>query len=247
MASHGFGTIAVHAGQSPDQWNHGAVIPPVCMSSTFHQSSPGQPTKFAYSRCGNPTRDCLETALAALEGAKYGLAFSSGLAAQLTIIQTLVKSGEHIVCCEDCYGGAGEQLRTNFANLGVETTFFEGTNEQNIVDAIIPGRTKIVWIETPTNPCLNLFDLKAVNLAIRKIDPKIVLVVDNTFMSSYLQQPMTFGADIVMHSLSKFMNGHSDVVMGAAMTDSEEIYKKLLYFQESKFLILEMNCNNVGN
>lgn len=235
MASpYGIGTIAIHAGQSPKQWTYGAVIPPVCLSSTFYQPAPAQPIKYEYSRSGNPTRECLETALAALEGAKYGLTFSSGLATQLTIVQSLLKSGDHVVCCEDCYGGTGRQFRTNFANLGIETTFADGTDVFDIAKAIVPGRTKIVWLESPTNPTLKMTDLKAVNDAIRSIDPKIVYVVDNTFMSSVLQQPLTLGADIVMHSLTKYMNGHSDVVMGALMTSDDEIYDKLKFFQNSK-------------
>jgi cystathionine gamma-lyase len=233
-SSHKLGTLAIHAGQSSQQWNHGAIIPPIVLSSTFYQSSPGQPTKYDYSRSGNPTRDCLETALAALEGAKYGLAFSSGLAAQLTIIQSLAKSGEHVVACEDCYGGTGRQLRTNFSNMGIDTTFVEGNEVADIGRAIIPGRTKVVWIESPTNPHLSLFDLKAIHDEIKKIDSKVAYIVDNTFMSSVLQQPLRFGADVVVHSATKYMNGHADVIMGAVMTNNDFIYEKVKFSQNSK-------------
>lgn len=228
------GTLAVQAGQHPRQEAHGAVIPPIYLSCTYYQPSPGQPvTKYDYARSGNPTRDGLETALAAIEEAKYALAFSSGLATQMTVIQSLVKSGQHIVCCEDCYGGTGRQLRTSFVDMDIMTTFVEGIDADSFAEAIIPNKTKMVWIESPTNPCLKLIDLKAVGEAVKRIDPSIVYVVDNTFMSSVLQQPLKLGADIVTHALTKYMNGHSDVVMGALMTNNEHYYNKLKFQQNA--------------
>ena len=155
----------------------------------------------------------------------------------------MVKTGEHVVCCEDCYGGTGEQFRTTFKNMGIETTFVDGTDVASIANAVVPGRTRLVWIETPTNPSLNLTDLKSVHDAIKNIDKSIVFVVDNTFMSSVLQRPIKFGADIVMHSMSKYMNGHSDVVMGCLMTSNDEIYNKLKFNQNGKCFFCQQNID----
>ena len=155
----------------------------------------------------------------------------------------MVKAGEHVICCEDCYGGTGEQFRTAFKNMGIETTFVDGTDVASFANAVIPGRTRVVWVESPTNPTLNLTDLKAVHDAIKNIDKSIVLVVDNTFMSSVLQRPIKFGADIVMHSMSKYMNGHSDVVMGCLVTSNDEIYNKLKSNQNSKCFISRIPTN----
>ena len=162
-----------------------------------------------------------------------GIAFSSGLAVQLTIVQTFVRSGEHIVCCQDCYGGTGRQFRTTLANMQIQTTFVD-EDAASIVRAIIPGKTKLLWIESPTNPSLRVIDLKAVHDEVKKIDENIIYVVDNTFMSSVLQKPLKFGADIVTHSLSKYINGHSDVVMGCLVTSNEELYNKLKFQSNGK-------------
>jgi len=162
------------------------------------------------------------------------LTFSSGLATQLTILQSLVKSGEHVVCSDDCYGGTGRMFRTVMANMGIETSFVDARDVSLVAAAIRPGRTKLIWIETPTNPTLKLTDIRAVRDVVKAIDPAIVYVVDNTFMSSVLQQPLEFGADIVMHSLTKYMNGHSDVVMGALMTNNEILHGQLMFHQNGK-------------
>ena len=156
----------------------------------------------------------------------------------------MVKTGEHVVCCEDCYGGTGRQFRTAFKNMGIETTFVDGTDVASIATAVVPGRTRLVWIETPTNPTLKLTDLKSVHDAIKNIDKSIVIVVDNTFMSSVLQRPIKFGADVVMHSMTKYMNGHSDVVMGCLMTSSGEIYDKLKFNQNSKCFFANRTWTN---
>lgn len=161
------------------------------------------------------------------------MTFSSGLATTLSIVQSLLKSGDHIVSCEDCYGGTGRLFRTACLPNGIQTTFVDSRHVAEVEKAIIPGTTKLVWIETPTNPTLILTDIEAVAEMIKRIDPDIAYVVDSTFASSYLQQPLALGADIVMHSLTKYMNGHSDVVMGAVMTNSETFYNKMKFFQNA--------------
>lgn len=251
-----FGTRAIHAGQSPSQWPHGAVIPPICVSTTFYQPAPAEPLLgYDYSRAGNPTRTCLETCLASLEKANYGeplyplrfirtiynkhifaaLTFSSGLATTMTIVQGLLCSGQQVISCDDCYGGTGRYFRKCVAQLGIETIFVDGRQVDNFVSAVEKGVTKMIWIETPTNPTLRLSDIRGVVDGVKNIDQEIIVVVDNTFMSSYLQQPIDFGADIVMHSLTKYMNGHTDVVMGAMMTNNERIYEQLKFMQKCEY------------
>ncbi|KAF8930682.1 hypothetical protein BGZ47_000447, partial [Haplosporangium gracile] len=201
-----FGTRAVHAGQHPDPIT-GAVIPPLSLSTTFKQHSAGEHNGFDYSRSGNPSRHAFETAVAALEGAKYGLAFSSGSATTATIVSAL-PAGSHIV----------------------SVTFVDLADAANVASVIRPN-TKLVWVETPTNPTLRLVDIKAVAEIAHKHNTK--LVVDNTFMSPFFQNPLSLGADIVVHSVTKYINGHSDVVMGVAVTSNEEIYTKLAFLQNS--------------
>lgn len=154
-----------------------------------------------------------------------------------------MKTGEHVICCDDCYGGTGRQLRTAFKDMGIETTFVDGTDIASVANAVIPGRTRVVWIESPTNPTLKVTDLKAVHDAVKNIDQSIVYVVDNTFMSSVLQQPIKFGVDIVVHSMSKYMNGHSDVIMGCLMTSNQEIYDKLKFNQNSKCFVSKIQTD----
>lgn len=161
------------------------------------------------------------------------LTFSSGLAATLSVTQALLKTGDHIVSCDDCYGGTGRLFRTSCAQNGIQTTFVDSRLVSEVEKAIIPGKTKLVWIETPTNPTLRLTDIEAVADMLKKVDQEIVYLVDSTFVSSYFQQPLALGADIVMHSLTKYMNGHSDVVMGCVMTNSETIYEKMKFFQNA--------------
>lgn len=223
-----FATDAIHAGQDPNQWNSKMVVPPITMSSTFAQPSPGVcPEGYDYSRGGNPTRKCLETCIAALEGGKYGLCFSSGLAATMTVINTL-KAGDHVITTDDVYGGTNRYFQRVAAKFGLTFSFVDFTDLSNVKAAIQPS-TKLIWCETPTNPTMKVTDIRAVSDMIKGLD--IFLVVDNTFMSPYFQRPLMHGADIVMHSATKYMNGHSDVVMGMLVTSDEELYQKLKFLQ----------------
>ena len=225
-----FATQAVHAGQNPAKWNHRAVIPPISLSTTFQQFAPGEHAGFEYSRSGNPTRQCLEESLAALECAEYALCFASGLAATLSLTH-LLNGGDHVVCFDDLYGGTNRYFRTCAAKMGVEASFVDMRDIDNVRKAI-KKNTKMIWIETPTNPTMKLVDIQGVSDLLKSY-PGIISVVDNTFMSSYFQKPLTLGAHIVMHSLTKYMNGHSDVVMGAIATSDKKIYEQMKYLQNS--------------
>ncbi|KAF9158701.1 hypothetical protein DFQ26_007315 [Actinomortierella ambigua] len=223
-----FGTRAIHAGQNPDPVT-GAVIPPLSLSTTFKQHGAGDYNGFDYSRSGNPTRHAFETAVAALERAKYGLAFSSGSATTATIMNSL-PAGSHVVSVNDVYGGTYRYFTKVAGALGVDVTFVDLKDAANVASAI-KANTKLVWVETPTNPTLRLVDIKAVSEVAHQHGVK--LVVDNTFMSPYFQNPLELGADIVVHSVTKYINGHSDVVMGVAVTNDEAIYTKLAFLQNS--------------
>ncbi|KAF9583814.1 hypothetical protein BGW38_008445 [Lunasporangiospora selenospora] len=223
-----FGTRAIHAGQHPDPIT-GAVIPPLSLSTTFKQHGAGDHNGFDYSRSGNPSRQAFETAVAALEGGKYGLAFSSGSATTATIVSSL-PAGSHIVSVNDVYGGTYRYFTKVAAVLNAQVSFVDLKDASN-VESVIRPNTKMIWIETPTNPTLRLVDIKAVAEIARKHNIK--LVVDNTFMSPYFQNPLQLGADIVVHSVTKYINGHSDVVMGVAVTSDEQIYEKLAFLQNS--------------
>ncbi|KAK3091295.1 hypothetical protein FSP39_018718 [Pinctada imbricata] len=227
----GFGTSATHAGQDPEKWNSRAVVPPISMSTTFKQKGPGDHYGFEYSRSGNPTRNCLEECIAALEGAKHGLVFASGLATT-TAVTHLLKSGDHIISMNDVYGGTNRYFQKCAVRMGIETAFIDCTVPSNVEKAI-KDNTKMIWLETPTNPTMQLVDIKAVVDVVKKKNPKIFIVVDNTFMSSYFQRPLDFGADMVMHSLTKYMNGHSDVVMGAIATNNDDYEKELRFLQNA--------------
>ncbi|XP_031553933.1 cystathionine gamma-lyase-like isoform X1 [Actinia tenebrosa] len=226
-----FGTIAIHDGQEPEQWMSMGVVPPISMATTFKQDSPGQHRGFEYSRSGNPTRQCFEKCVAGLEGAKYAFATASGLAASL-VIAHLMKSGDHIACVDDVYGGTNRYFNRIMAGaMGIEVTMNDFTNLENVEKAIKPN-TKIVWIETPTNPLLKLIDIKGVADIVHQHEG-VILVVDNTFMSSYFQRPLSLGADVVMHSVTKYMNGHSDVVMGVLATSDEKIAERIRFLQNA--------------
>lgn len=234
MSGHGeyhFETNALHAGQEPEQWESRCVVPPLVMSTTFKQYSPGVTAGYDYGRSGNPTRKSLETCLASLERAKYALTFSSGLAS-LTTLTYLLKSGDHIVVVDDVYGGSNRFFQNCAKSMGIEATFVNMLDLSETEAAFKPN-TAMVWLETPTNPTLKLIDIEAVVAITRKKSPKSVIVVDNTFASAYFQNPLSFGADVVMHSLTKYMNGHSDVIMGAIMLNDDEIYKKMVFLQNS--------------
>uniref|UniRef100_A0A8C6ELV1 Cystathionine gamma-lyase n=2 Tax=Marmota marmota marmota TaxID=9994 RepID=A0A8C6ELV1_MARMA len=225
-----FATQAIHAGQEPEQWNFQDVVPPISLSTTFKQKAPGQHLGFEYSRSGNPTRNCLEKAVAALDGAKYGLAFASGLAAAMTITH-LLKAGDQIICTDDVYGGTNRYFRQVATKFGLKLSFVDCSKTKLLEEAITP-ETKMVWIETPTNPNLKLIDIEVCAHTVHK-HGNIILVVDNTFMSAYFQRPLALGADICMYSATKYMNGHSDVVMGIVSVNSEDIHDRLRFLQNA--------------
>ncbi|XP_043985523.1 cystathionine gamma-lyase [Gambusia affinis] len=226
-----FATDAIHIGQEPEQWSSMAVVPPISLSTTFKQRSPGNHAGFEYSRSGNPTRNCLEKAVAALDGAKHCLAFASGLAATATITHML-KKGDGIVCMDDVYGGTNRYFQRVAAGFGLETTFADCTKPELLKAALKPN-TKLVWLETPTNPLMKVVDIKTCSDLVHEHSKDIVVVVDNTFMSSYFQRPLALGADICMYSATKYMNGHSDVVMGLVSLNNDDLNERLRFLQNS--------------
>lgn len=224
-----FSTKAIHVGQEADTAT-GATIVPIYQTSTYTQDGIGGMHKgYEYSRTGNPTRTALESCIASLEDGKYGLAFASGCAAT-TNVMSLLKAGDHVVASDDLYGGTYRLFQRVLTNFGLTFTFVDMTNKSAVYEAI-KENTKMVWIETPTNPLLKLCDIEMI-AGISK-EKNLILAVDNTFMSPYFQKPLNLGADIVVHSTTKYMGGHSDVVGGAIITSNEEIYTKLKYTQNS--------------
>uniref|UniRef100_A0A8C5FSN6 Cystathionine gamma-lyase n=1 Tax=Gadus morhua TaxID=8049 RepID=A0A8C5FSN6_GADMO len=226
-----FATVAIHVGQEPEQWKSMAVVPPISLSTTFKQYGPGKHAGFEYSRSGNPTRNCLEKAVAALDGGKYCLALASGLAATMTITHML-KSGDGIVCMDDVYGGTNRYFQRIATELGLKVDFADCTQPEKLKAALKPN-TKLVWIETPTNPTMKVVDIRACSDLVHKHNKDIVVVVDNTFMSAYFQRPLALGADICMYSATKYMNGHSDVVMGLVSVSRDDLYERLKFLQNA--------------
>ena len=228
-----FATKAIHSGEEPNlkEGGCGDVVVPIHLSSTFARCELDQPTGgYEYSRTGNPTRHALEKRLAALENADYGLAFASGLAAETTLVLSLLKSGDHVVAFEDLYGGTRRLFDRTFANFGLDFSYVDATKTEN-VEAAIKGNTKLIWLETPTNPLLKLCDIAAISKIAKERD--ILNVVDNTFASPYIQNPLDLGADIVLHSTTKYLGGHSDVVGGAIRLSDKELYGKLKFYQNA--------------
>ena len=223
-----FGTKTIHAGQTADPTT-GAIMTPIYQTSTYIQKSPGDHKGFEYSRTGNPTRNTLEKNIAALENGKHGLCFGSGLAAVDAIIK-LLSPGDEVISTNDLYGGTYRIFTKVFENFGIKFHFVGMENISNL-DSYINSKTKMIWAETPTNPMLNIIDIKALSIISKK--NKLTLVVDNTFATPFLQRPLDLGADIVMHSLTKYMGGHSDVVMGAAICKDDAIAEKLFFIQNS--------------
>ncbi|MCG3133530.1 MAG: Cystathionine beta-lyase [Planctomycetes bacterium] len=224
----GFGTKAVHAGQEPDPTT-GAIMTPVYMTSTYVQESPGVHKGYEYSRTHNPTRTALEKNLAALEGGKHGLCFSSGLGATNTVLD-LLAPGDHVVAGNDLYGGTYRIMKRVFERYGLTFTFTDTTDPSNVA-AAIRKETKLLWIESPSNPLLRITDLAAC-ASIAKARG-VTTVVDNTFASPFLQQPISFGADIVLHSMTKYLGGHSDVVGGALVLNDDATAERLRFFQNA--------------
>ncbi len=223
-----FATKAIHAGQEPDP-STGAVMTPIYQTSTYWQKSPGDHQGFEYSRGTNPTRKALEACLAALENAKFGLAFSSGMGATDAVMKLLLP-GDEVITGNDLYGGSYRIFTKIFANYGIKFHFLDLSNPE-IIREYTNDKTKLIWIETPTNPTMQIVDIAAVT----KIGKEkgLLTVVDNTFASPYLQNPIDLGVDIVMHSVTKYIGGHSDVVMGALMLNDEELYKRLWFIYNS--------------
>ncbi|WP_229053667.1 cystathionine gamma-synthase [Aeromicrobium sp. Leaf350] len=220
LEAEGFATRAIHAGYTPDP-GHGAVNPPIVASSTFAQDGVGGLRDgFEYGRTGNPTRTALEGALASLEGAAHGRAFASGMAATDTALRTLLRPGDHIVIPDDAYGGTFRLIDKVFSQWGITYTPAAVGDLDAIAAAVTPA-TKVVWIETPTNPLLSIGDIAAISSIAQSAGARFV--VDNTFASPYLQQPLALGADVVLHSTTKYVGGHSDVVGGALLTSDEEL------------------------
>ncbi len=219
-------TKVVHAGVEPDP-RTGAIMTPIFQTSTYVQEAPNVHKGWDYSRAGNPTRDALEEAFAALEGAKHGLAFSSGLAAEQAIIQIL-KPGDHVLVCDDVYGGTGRLFRRLFAKYDIHFEFLDMTQVEQVKAALRP-ETRLIWVETPTNPLLKVIDIQAMSALAKS--KGALLVVDNTFASPIYQSPLELGADIVMHSTTKYIGGHSDIIGGAVMINDTKLYEEIKFVQ----------------
>ena len=223
-----FNTATIHGGQSHDP-AYGAVMPPIYQTSTYAQTTPGGHKGFEYSRTHNPTRQALEKSLASIENGKHGLAFGSGLAA-IDAVLKLLKPGDEVVSTNDLYGGSYRLFTKIFEDFGIKFHFI-GMSNVNEVNKVINKKTKLIWVETPTNPMMNVVDIKAVSAIAKK--HQLLLAVDNTFASPYLQQPLDFGADIVMHSATKYIGGHSDVVLGALIVNEDDLAERLFFIQNA--------------
>ena len=221
-------TLCIHAHQAPDPMS-GAVMTPIVLSSTFAQDGPGVHRGYDYSRAGNPTRTALEGCLAALEGAKHGLAFASGCAATTTMLRTL-KSGDHVLVGDDVYGGTFRIFDKVMKQFGIAATFLDMTEPARVREALRPS-TRLIWLETPSNPMLKIFDVRAIAEIAKNAGTH--LAVDNTFATPMLQRPLDLGATLAVHSTTKYLNGHSDVVGGAIMTSDDELAEKLRFLQKS--------------
>ena len=223
-----FETLAIHAGQQPDPMS-GAVMTPVYLTSTYAQTGPGEHRGFEYSRTRNPTRDALQGCLAALEGGKHALAFASGLAASDAVFH-LLSAGDHLVLSDDLYGGTYRLADKVFKRMGIEQSYIDVTDLEAVEAAFKPN-TKLLWIETPTNPMLKICDLKSLaDICKRR---SVISVCDNTFATPFFQRPLSLGIDIVAHSMTKYLNGHSDVVAGALVLQRDDLHEKLAFLQNA--------------
>ncbi len=226
-SDHGRSTRCVHAGVIPDS-SHQAIMTPIFQTSTYVQDYPGKPKTHDYARAGNPTRDALEDSLAALEQATHAISFSSGLAAIQAVAQ-LARPGDHVLVCDDVYGGTGRLFRKIYAQYDIEFEFVDLTVDAGCLAGYFRPNTRFVWLETPTNPLLRIIDIKAVARAARQAG--VLTVVDNTFASPIFQSPLQLGADIVMHSLTKYIGGHSDIIGGALILNDEALHEQLRFIQ----------------
>ena len=225
-----FETLAIHAGQEPDE-KTGAVMTPIYQTSTYAQQFVGQHKGYEYSRTGNPTRTALETCIATLEGTEYGLAFASGMSATDAVLRML-SPGDHVLAGNDVYGGTFRLFDKELKRYGLEFSYVD-TSDQNQVRAGLRETTRLVWLETPTNPLLNVTDLAGVAEILQSRRTPPYLVVDNTFATPYLQRPIEFGADIVVHSTTKYLGGHSDVIGGTVVSRSEVVHNRLAFLQNA--------------
>ena len=231
-----FETLAIHAGQEPDP-NNGAVMTPVYLTSTYKQDGVGRPRQgYEYSRTQNPTRKALQDCLAALEGGNYGLAFASGLAATDTVLR-LLNADAHALAGNDVYGGTFRLFDKVLRRFSLDFTFADTTDPESVAEALTPS-TRLVWLETPTNPMLRITDIRAVAEIVHAHPNRPLLVVDNTFATPYLQRPLELGADIVVHSMTKYLGGHSDVVGGAVIVKDRELAEKLYFLQNAVGAVL---------
>ena len=224
----GFSTRAIHAGESTD--STGAVVPPIYQVSTFRQAEPGVEGEYVYGRTGNPTRTVLESKLAALEEGRFGFGFASGMAAITTVVLSILKEGDHVLAVDDLYGGTRRFFERIMRNFGLEFSYVDGSKPGEL-ESGFRTNTKMVWLETPTNPMLKIIDISsAAKLAHTR---NAVVAVDNTFMSPYLQQPLKLGADLVVHSTTKYLGGHSDLIGGAAVTSDQVVADKIRFAQNA--------------
>jgi cystathionine beta-lyase len=223
-----FGTKAVHAGVEPDP-STGAIMTPIFQTSTYVQDEPAKHKGYAYARGANPTRTALQKSIAALENGKFALAFSSGMGATDTVIK-LLNTGDEVIACNDLYGGTYRMFKRVYERLGIVFHFTDLTRAENLTP-YINNKTKLIWLETPSNPLMRITDIAACATIAHRHN--LLVAVDNTFASPYLQNPLDLGADIVMHSVTKYLSGHSDVIMGALVTNSEQLYQELAFIQNS--------------
>jgi cystathionine gamma-lyase len=224
----GFETRAIHAGQAPDPTT-GAVVTPVYLTSTYVHRSPGEHQGYEYSRSHNPTRRAYEQCVASLEGARYGFAMASGCIGATTVMH-LLSQGDHVVCCDDMYGGTYRLFEQVFRRQGIDFSYVDLTDPQRLTAALRP-ETRMVWIESPTNPLMKLVDIAAVAAIARAHGAW--LMVDNTFLSPYFQRPIELGADLVLHSTTKYINGHSDLVGGLVVTDDDDLAARLAFLSNA--------------
>jgi cystathionine beta-lyase len=223
-----FNTKTIHGGQEHDP-STGAVMTPVFQTSTYAQSSPGQHKGYEYSRAANPTRTALENAFASIENGTHGFAFSSGLSAIDCVLRTL-NPGDEVIAGDDLYGGTYRMFTKMFQKFGLKFSYVD-MNEVSNVSSAISEKTKLIWIETPTNPLMKIADIEEITKAVKAVNSDVLIAVDNTFATPYLQRPLDLGVDIVMHSATKYLGGHSDLVMGALMVKDAELAKELHFIQ----------------
>ena len=223
-----FNTKTIHGGQKPDA-AYGSVMPPIYQTTTYAQTTPGGHKGYEYSRTHNPTRNALENAFASIENGNFGLAFGSGLAA-IDAVMKLLKPGDEVISTNDLYGGTYRLFTSVFEGFGIKFHFV-GMNNASNIESYVNKNTKLIWVETPTNPMMNIIDIKATAAIAKKHN--VLLAVDNTFATPYLQQPLNLGADIVMHSATKYLGGHSDVVMGAIVVKDKALADKLYFIQNA--------------